>query len=74
MARVRVTPTNINSKLTDWATSATNRANELIFIQGSIDIKDLQQDAFNSNAKMVIKIQPDATDPFMKITFVELLS
>jgi hypothetical protein len=74
MARVRVTPANIKSKITDWATSATNRADELIFIQGTIDAKDIQQDAFNSNAKMVIKIEPDITDPFMKITFVELLA
>jgi hypothetical protein len=74
MARVRVTPTNIKQRLQDWATSATNRANELIFINGTIDAKDLQQDAFNSNAKMVIRIEPDITDPFMKITFVELLA
>jgi len=74
MARVRVTPANIKVKLTDWATSATNRADELIFIQNVIDSKDIQLDVFNSNARMVIKIQPDVTEPFMKITFVELLS
>jgi hypothetical protein len=70
MPRVRVTNQNIKQRITDWATSATNRADELIFIQGTIDAKDLQQDAFNSNAK----IEPDITDPFMKITFVELLA
>jgi hypothetical protein len=74
MPRVRVTNQNIKQRITDWAVSATNRADELIFIQGTIDAKDIQQDAFNSNAKMVIRIQPDETDPFMKITFVELLA
>jgi 3-polyprenyl-4-hydroxybenzoate decarboxylase len=74
MARVRVTPANIKQRITDWATSATNRADELIFLQGTIDSKDIQQDAFNSTAKMVIKISPDATEPFMKITFVEILA
>jgi hypothetical protein len=74
MPRVRVTNQNIKQRITDWAVSATNRADELIFIQGTIDAKDIQQDAFNSNAKMVIRIQPDETDPFMKITFVEVLA
>lgn len=73
MARIRITPANIKQKLTDWATNATNRADELIFIQGSIDAKDIQQDVFNSNEKMVIKVESDITDPFMKITFVEIL-
>jgi hypothetical protein len=74
MPRVRVTNQNIKQRITDWAVSATNRADELIFIQGTIDAKDIQQDAFNSSARMIIRIESDATDPFMKITFVELLA
>jgi len=74
MARVRVTSANIQAKLTDWAQSATNRGDELIIIPAEVDWKDAQIKSFQSNAKMVVKVQPDATDPFYKITFVELLS
>jgi len=74
MARVRVTPANIQAKLTDWATSATNRGDELIFLPSEVDWKDAQIKSFNSNSKMVIKVQSDITEPFYKMTFVELLS
>jgi len=74
MARVRVTDANIKAKLQDWATSATNRGDELIFIQGEVDYKDAQIASFKSAAKMVVKVQPDVTEPFYKITFVELLA
>jgi len=74
MARVRVTASNIQAKLTDWATLATNRGDELIILPADVDWKDAQIKSFNSNAKMVIKIEPDITEPFYKITFVELLA
>lgn len=73
MARVRVTSNNIQARLQDWATSQTNRGDELIFLPSEVDWKDAQLKSFNSNARMVIKVQPDATEPFMKLTFVELL-
>ena len=75
MARVRVTQANVKAKLQDWAASPTNRADELImFPSNETDFKDLQRDAFFANVKMVIKVQTDLTDPFVKITFVEILS
>ena len=74
MARKRIaTQQALKSALTDWATSATNRADEFIILPNDVDWKDAQQDSFKSNAKMVIKVQPDVTDPFYKITFVEIL-
>jgi len=74
MARVRVTTATIQAKLTDWAGSVTNRGDELIILPSEVDWKDAQIKSFNSNAKMVVKVEPDITEPFFKITFVELLS
>jgi hypothetical protein len=73
MARVRVTANNIQSKLTDWAQSATNRGDELVCLPEDVDMKDAQKKSFYGPSKMVVKVQPDATDPFIKITFVEIL-
>jgi hypothetical protein len=74
MARIRVTSANIQARLSDWAASATNRGDELIILPADVDWKDAQIKSFNSNAKMVIKVEPDVTDPFYKITFVEILA
>ena len=75
MARKRIaTQTALKASLTDWAQSATNRADELIILPNDVDWKDAQQDAFRTNAKMIIKVQPDTTEPFYKLTFVEILS
>lgn len=74
MARKRIaTQDALKAALINWAQAATNRADELIFLPNDVDWKDAQQDSFKSNAKMVIKVQPDVTDPFYKITFVEIL-
>lgn len=75
MARKRIiSQATLKTALIDWAQSATNRADELIIIPNEVDWKDAQIDSFKSNGKMVIKVQPDITDPFYKITFVEILS
>ena len=73
MARVRVTANNIQAKLTDWAQSVTNRGDELIFLPEDVDWKDAQKKSFYSASKMVIKVGTDITEPFMKMTFIEIL-
>jgi hypothetical protein len=72
MARVKVTTANIKAKLIDWWQSATNRADELIFIGNEIDRSEWQNQAWQLG-NMIIDFQPDATSGFTKITFKEKL-
>lgn len=75
MARRRIlSQANLRTALIDWIQSPTNRTDELIILPNEVDYKDAQIDSFKSNGKMVIKVQPDLTEPFYKITFIEILS
>ena len=71
MARVKVTSLNIKSRITDWAQSATNRADELIFIQGCFDEKDWIEQAWNLG-NIIIEVQNDSPY-FRKFIFKEKL-
>lgn len=72
MARVKVTTANIKAKLTDWAQSATNRADELVFISNDIDQHEWQNQAWQL-ANMIIEFQPDTVGGFTKIVYKEKL-
>jgi hypothetical protein len=73
MARIRVTPATIQSRLQAWnANTGTSRQDELIYYTNDIDAEDWKRRAWELGS-MIIDVQPDTVQGFYKIIFVEKL-
>ena len=71
MARIKITGTTIEAKLTKWFLGQ-ERTDELIFYQNEINADEWKQKAWDLGM-MIIDIVPDSVTGFFKIVFVEKL-
>ena len=71
MARIKVTPANISTRLMQWV-QGQNTIDELIFIGNDINQSEWQTRAWELG-NVIIDFQPDAVNGYTKILYKEKL-
>jgi hypothetical protein len=70
MASVRLTSTNLNARINDWATNADTRTDTLVFRTSSMSQEDILSSAFD--AGVVVHIEQIGGD-LLRVSYGESL-